>query len=263
MDVANGDSPLFVSRFGRGRPLLCLHGIEAHGLRYQQIAARLTDVQVVAPDLRGHASSPRTGPWTAAQHMTDLAPILRALGPDTILLGHSYGGLLAWELARTMPDALRGLVLVDPAIGVPGQTAAEGLEFSGTKMSWPNERAALEGLLAQREPSAWWAAALEFVDTLDHAPDGSLRPSVSAEAVTAGWAQMHEPIRSSSWHGPTLLLEAGRETGRFVPPESIAAMKADVGTALDHRVLDVIHTIPSDHPDELAALISAFMAQLE
>ncbi len=256
------DAPeLFISRFGYGRPLLCLHGIEAHGLRFQQLAARLSDTEVVAPDLRGHGHSPASGPWTVAQHLADLAPILRSLGPDTVVLGHSYGGLIAWELARAMPDALRGFVLVDPAIGVPAQTAADGLTFSGTTMAWPDERAALEWLLAQREPSAWWAAALEFVDTIERAPDGSLRASMSPDAVRAGWAQMQEPIRSSSWRGPTLLLEAGRENGRFIPPATVAALKSELGSTLDHRVLDATHTIPSDHPDMLAALVAQFLGR--
>lgn len=52
-------SPLFVSRFGRGAPILCLHGIEAHGLE-QQVA--------------------------------DVLPLLGELGPETVLLGHSRSG---------------------------------------------------------------------------------------------------------------------------------------------------------------------------
>ncbi len=153
-------SPLFVSQFGRGRPLLSLHGIEAHGLRFVALATRLDDVHVVAPDLRGHGHSPGSGPWTIAQHVADLAPILIELGPATVVLGHSYGGLIAWELARAMPDALRGLVLVDPAIGVSAATREEGMALSGTRVSWADERRALDDLLSQREPGAWWAAAL-------------------------------------------------------------------------------------------------------
>jgi pimeloyl-ACP methyl ester carboxylesterase len=129
-------------------------------------------------------------------------------------------------------------------------------------MSWPDERAALEALLSQREPAAWWAAALEFVDTLERTPDGRLRTIVRESVVAAGWQQMHEPIRTTPWRGPTLLIEAGREDGKFAAPEAVAVMNSELRDALDHRVLDVTHTIPSDHPDLLAALVTEFMAGL-
>ena len=257
-----GATPLFVSQFGQGSPLLCLHGIEAHGLRFVGIAARLSDVHVVAPDLRGHGHSPGNGPWTVAQHIDDLAPLLESLGPETIVLGHSYGGLIAWELARALPAALSGLVLVDPAIGVVAATAEEGIAANAARLSWPDERTAMEALLAQRAPSAWWAAALEYAAGLERTHDGLLRPIVREEAVIYGWEQMREPLRATPWRGPTLLLEAGRESGKYVSAATADAMRADLGDALEHRVLDVTHTIPSDHPDLLAALVSDFMAGL-
>lgn len=256
------DSPLFVSEFGSGRPLLSFHGIEAHGLRFVGLATRLTNVRVVAPDLRGHGHSPGKGPWTVAQHIADLAPILEALGPRTVVLGHSYGGLLAWDLAGAVPNALAGLVLVDPAIGVSKATAEEGSAVNAARLAWPDERTALEALLAQRAPGAWWAAALEFAAGLTRMEDGRLRPNVRAVAVEAGWAQMREPIRQNQWRGPTLLLEAARERGKYVSGATIATMRASLGDQLDHRVLDVAHTIPSDHPGLLADHVTGFLRDL-
>src|SRR5215213_5794705 len=107
-------SPLFVSRFGSGAPMLALHGIEAHGVRYVGLATYLDGFHIVAPDLRGHGRSPRTGPFALEQHVDDLMPLVEELGPETTLLGHSYGGLIAWEVARAAPDAIKRLVLVDP-----------------------------------------------------------------------------------------------------------------------------------------------------
>jgi lipase len=194
-----------------------------------------------------------------AQHVADLAPLLESLGPATLVPGHSYGGLIAWELTRELPNALSGLVLVDPAIGIGSATAEEGIAANAARLVWQDERTALEALLAQRTPAAWWAAALEYAAGLARMPDGRLRPLVREEAVAAGWAHMRVPIRSTGWRGPTLLLEAALENGRYVSAETVSAMCRDLGDALDHRLLDVTHTIPSDHPELLAELVAAFL----
>lgn len=54
---------------------------------------------------------------TIEAHVQDLGAVIDALAPDgkVVLVGHSYGGLLATEFARLHPERLQGLVLVDPA----------------------------------------------------------------------------------------------------------------------------------------------------
>ena len=56
-------------------------------------------------------------PKTIEQHLQDLDAVIESLAPGQklVLVGHSYGGLLATEFARRHPERLQGLVLVDPA----------------------------------------------------------------------------------------------------------------------------------------------------
>lgn len=63
------------------------------------------------------ASGSDDRPKTIEAHVADLGAVIDALAADRkiVLVGHSYGGLLATEFARKHPERLQGLVLVDPA----------------------------------------------------------------------------------------------------------------------------------------------------
>jgi lipase len=285
--MTDGSSPLFVSTFGAvdvGAPgdsdaahtLVCLHGIESHGLKFLGLAYRLAKVNLVAPDLRGHGRSPKVGPWTLEQHLDDLAPLVSRFGQPfrlsqpsglrrpPVLLGHSYGGLLAWEVARATPTSVAALVLVDPAIGVSAEVARGSLTYEHSVLghSWPDEAAAFSDFAVARSATGLWAAALDAAVGLEHDDGGRLSACVSRDAVEAGWRQMQEQARSSPWRGPTLLLEAGREHGRYVSSLLRSQLREQLGDQLDHRVLDATHTITSDYPDELAAAVNEFLSGL-
>jgi len=68
---------------------------------------------------RASAGNPNTDgkPKTIEAHLQDLGAVIDAVSPKAkvVLVGHSYGGLLATEFARLHADRVQGLVLVDPA----------------------------------------------------------------------------------------------------------------------------------------------------
>jgi pimeloyl-ACP methyl ester carboxylesterase len=117
--VANGVRH-HVQRLGAGpRTVVFLHGLVMDNLSswyftVAPAAARAADV--VLYDLRGHGRSerPPTG-YGLADLVVDLDALLGALGIDrpVVLVGNSFGGLLALAYAIGFGDRVAGLVLVD------------------------------------------------------------------------------------------------------------------------------------------------------
>lgn len=69
--------------------------------------------RIIAYDRAGLGSSDPHRRSTAQTALEDLAAVVSDVGP-AVVVGHSWGGLLAQMLALTRPDLVAGLVLVDP-----------------------------------------------------------------------------------------------------------------------------------------------------
>lgn len=114
-----------VQRLGEGTPtVVFVHGIAVDNLSslYFTLAPQVAQrTRAVLYDLRGHGKTerPATG-YTLDDLHEDLAAVLDAEAPKgpVILLGHSYGGLIALSFALRFPDRVSGLALVDPPLPV-------------------------------------------------------------------------------------------------------------------------------------------------
>jgi len=127
--VANGVR-LHVQRMGApgpGRPtVVFVHGLVMDNLSswYFTVAgAAAARADVVLYDLRGHGRSERpSSGYGLADMVLDLDALLDALaipGP-VVLVGNSFGGLLALVFAIARTDRTAGLVLVDAHLGDEG-----------------------------------------------------------------------------------------------------------------------------------------------
>jgi lipase len=251
--------PLHVHSFGPadGRPVLAMHGVTGHGARYRVLAQALPGVRVHAADLRGHGRSPWTPPWGIEQHVADVLGVLDGLGLDRVpVIGHSFGGAIAVHLARSAPERVERLVLLDPAIGLDPQLMLEQAEAARADLSFPDLVAARidraqrwEGLPADRIE----AELAEHLVT-----DGDrLRYRFCQSAVVAAWSEMARPAISPPPGTRTLLLPATRAD--FVDPAWVAACRAELGDALTVTEVDAGHMLYLEKTDEVARLVRAFL----
>jgi pimeloyl-ACP methyl ester carboxylesterase len=103
--------------YGKGPPLLVVHGLFGSGRNWHSIAKRLSDrFRIFAVDLRNHGDSP----WTPTMTLDDLcSDLLRFLDdhhiPQATVLGHSLGGKASMLLALRHAPRVEQLIVVDIA----------------------------------------------------------------------------------------------------------------------------------------------------
>ena len=114
--VSQGKGSVPVRVSGNGPPLLYLHS--EIGLTWDNFLADLaTNHTVYAPEFPGTAA----GDADAIHQYDDLLDVVlayeelvRARGLErAVVIGHSFGGMLAAELAAMFPDLFSGVVLID------------------------------------------------------------------------------------------------------------------------------------------------------
>ena len=112
------------------RTILVIHGFRGdhHGLL--RVADQLPEMRLIMPDLPGFGSS---AAFAAAEHSVEsygrfISDFMAALGlgADTVLLGHSFGSIVASHYVAAHPGTVSELILVNP-IAAPALEGPKGL----------------------------------------------------------------------------------------------------------------------------------------
>lgn len=117
-DVSANGARFHVAECGPadGPLVLLLHGFPEFWWcwRHQLVALGEAGFRAVAPDLRGYGASdkPPRG-YDAYTLSSDVAGMVRALGArDAMVVGHDWGGVLAWTVATLHPRVVSRLAVV-------------------------------------------------------------------------------------------------------------------------------------------------------
>jgi pimeloyl-ACP methyl ester carboxylesterase len=109
---------------GDGPLVILLHGFPECWYSWRhQIAALAPYFRVVAPDLRGYNESDKPRPVSAyamPELVADVQGLIEAFGErQAVVVGHDWGGGIAWTFAMERPESTRKLVIMNcphPAI---------------------------------------------------------------------------------------------------------------------------------------------------
>lgn len=221
-DVEVNGVRLYYEEHGQGDPILCIHGTSSSALVWPPGAieglARLG--RLIVYDRRGCTRSERPDPYTTSvvQHAEDAAGLLEALDAvPAVVIGRSYGGETAIELALRHPDEARALVLLEAA----------ALTLDEEAMAWANHVRDRVEAAAARDPGSIAEAFLRIV--LGDARWESFKPEVRQMFVDNG------PAILAEFRGPWL--EATAEDLATISVPTLLVV-ADHSPAAFRRVTD-------------------------
>jgi pimeloyl-ACP methyl ester carboxylesterase len=252
-------------RRGSGPPLLYLHGLaDVHALspdRTWRFLERLAEsFDVVAPAHPGYVGTDEMGPDTTIEdYVFHEADLLDALGLEQVdVVGHSFGGWLAAELAVRRPDRVRRLVLVDP-LGLHVRGVRAGLFFGAAAPvglgGFSEVRAMLFG--DGESEAARWALPEDMEREEQLRWFGGL-----AGAAKIGWKapQLANPkLARHLWRVRAPVLLAVGTEDRIVTAEHVAAWEAGLDDARVERFTGAGHALPIEQPDALAERVLEFL----
>jgi pimeloyl-ACP methyl ester carboxylesterase len=183
-DVAANGARFHTVQMGDGPLVLLMHGFPMYWWTWRHLLPVLADAgyRAVAMDLRGYGGSDHTphgyDPHTLS---ADAAGVVRALGHSSgVMVGHGWGGVIAWAAAVMRASAVRAVVPVSmphPIAlrrGMAADTEQRRLFRYTIGFQWPltperglvkDDAAAVERLLQQWSGTPGWpdpATALMF-----------------------------------------------------------------------------------------------------
>ena len=129
-------------------PLILLHGFPESHRTWRYVMAHFADrYRLIAPDQRGFAGSSKPEGVQAYQpkHMVaDLQALADRLGIDTFtLVGHDWGGAIAWMAALNHPDRVTRLIMAN---------AAHPFTYQKALFDDPDQRASAQYISEMRRP---------------------------------------------------------------------------------------------------------------
>jgi len=117
--IATNGINMHIAEQGSGPLVLLLHGFPEswYSWRHQLRALAGAGYHAVAPDQRGYGQTDRPSEvqkYTQLHLVGDVIGLMDALGEaQAVVVGHDWGGLVAWYFAMWHPELLRRLALLN------------------------------------------------------------------------------------------------------------------------------------------------------
>ena len=237
--------------------LVIAHGLFGSGRNWGVIARRLADTRtVIVVDMRNHGDSPRAPSQSYADMAGDLAEVIENIGTPADLLGHSMGGKAAMQLALTLPDLIRRLVVADIApVAYDHDQTRHARAMAALDLTRISTRAQADAALATSvDDPALRAFFLQSLDLRSQPPRWKLNLAVLQAEMPkiVGW-----PGTSGHFDRPTLFLTGADSP--YVRPEHRETIRALFPKSRFARIPDAGHWLHAEQPRAFEETVRVFL----
>ena len=272
------DSTIFHRETGDGAPIIFLHGNPTSSYLWRDVMPAVgAPGRKLAPDLIGMGDSGKPDiDYTFDDHTRYLDAWFDALGlDDVVLVGHDWGGALAFDWAARHPGRVRGVAFTETIVKpMSWQEFPEGGRDLFRALKTPEVGEAMmldrnvfiealpdmvtglteEDLDTYRRPYATRSSRLPLLQWPRAMPlDGEPADVVARVTAYGEWL-------ATSVHVPKLLITFQPAFGTMMEPEIIDWCAATIAH-LDIAEHDLVagHQTPDDQPEAVAAAIALWL----
>jgi esterase len=219
---------LYYEHHGEGAPIVLIHGCGGSALGFAEAVIELAELgRVIAYDRRGCARSERPEPYertSVAEHTDDAAALLDALeATPAIVIGRSYGGTIAADLALRYHDRVRAVVMLEP--DAPREMAPKAAGWIDALAESLRDIAARDGTDAVGEALITAVSGGDAWRTFSEQWQGVLAqngPAILAELAGEWWLEADAAALATITQ-PTLLVAAADSPREFHEPINVFA----------------------------------------
>ncbi len=273
------NSTMHYEETGRGTPFVFLHGNPTSSHLWRNIVPRIGQpARCLAPDLIGMGRSGKPEvEYRFDDHARYLDAWIEALGlEEVVLVGHDWGGALAFDWAARHPERVRGLAFMETIVRPmtwddfpgPARPRVEALRAPGIgEMKVLDENFFIE--LALR------ATALSGLSDEDLEAYRAPYPTRDSRRPLLEWprafpiegepadvfnrVEVYDKWLATSENVPKLLLTFdGTAQTLLIGPEMIAWCEANIANLEIEKCGPAAHLAPEDQPESIAAAINGW-----
>lgn len=255
-------------------PVLFVHGLMSSSATWAAQAERLALRQrIIAPDLFGHGGSAKpVGDYSLGSHAAALRDLLDALDiPGAIVVGHSFGGGVALQMAYLFPDRVEALVLVSSGgLGRELNPVLRAATLPGSELVLPVVASGWVHDIGDTALKVWSGLRLPAISPSTGEAWGSLRTLADSETRRAFLASSRGVIdvggQTVSAHNrlaglasrPSMLVWGERD--RMIPAAHVQSAQRELpGTRVEIFPRSG-HFPHADEPDRFARVLEEFIA---
>ena len=254
---------LFYRHYGKGRPLIILHGVFGISDNWVSFARRIAGegFEVFIPDQRNHGQSPHDSTFNYFALCSDLADFIDEHDIENpIILGHSMGGKVAMQFALENRNMLKGLIVADISMRTYQRRyrhldmidAMQSVNFEKAETRSDIEKQLMPGIPDKR------IRQFAMKNLYRRERGGQFAWRLNLEAINLNMDEIFEGIRSENlFEKPSLFIRGGKSD--YVSYEDFDQIYRNFPKADIQTIEGAGHWLHAEKPDEFYTIVMEFI----